>query len=248
MSAMFAGQTALVAGGTRGIGRAIALDLLQHGAKVWAIWHSNQEAAASLADEAARFDDRLVCAPCDVTDEQQVGGLWERVREASPQGVQMLVVSAGIRRDALAAMMRAEDWQKVLDTNLRGSFLMAKQALLSMLPERYGRIVFLTSPAARYGFEGQANYAASKAGQIGMMRSMAKEVAARGITVNCVSPGFVETEMLADLAPKLRAEYERSVPLKRFAQPAEIAYAVRCLLAREAAYVTGATLEVAGGL
>ena len=126
---------------------------------------------------------------------------------------------------------------------------MSKFAVQHMLPRRYGRIVLITSPAARPGFEGQANYAASKAGQVGSMRSLAREVAKRGITVNCVSPGFVETELLADLPEDLRRQHlAESVPLERFARPAEVAYAVRCLVSPEASYVTGTTLEVAGGL
>jgi 3-oxoacyl-[acyl-carrier protein] reductase len=248
MSATLHGQTAVVAGGTRGIGRAIALDLLQQGARVWALWHRNEAAAAALGDAAARLGGRLALARCDVSDEREVESFW-RARETDPSdGIQICVASSGIRRDGVAAMMPLEQWRAVLDTNLTGSFLMAKQAVLAMLPRRYGRIVLITSPAAHFGFEGQANYSASKAGQIGLMRSLAREVARRGITVNCVSPGFVDTELLAGLSEDQKREYAARVPLKRFATPEEVAYAVRCLVAREAGYITGTTLEVTGGM
>ena len=125
---------------------------------------------------------------------------------------------------------------------------MSRQAVLHMLPHRYGRILMITSPAAEHGFQGQSNYAASKAGQMGMVRSLAREVARKGITVNCVSPGFVDTELLADLSDEVKKEHKASVPMRRFGKPEEVAWAVKSLASREASYVTGATLEVTGGL
>jgi 3-oxoacyl-[acyl-carrier protein] reductase len=244
----FGGQTAVVTGGTRGLGRAITLDLLAHGASVYATWHRGEEAAAALRADAAEHGERLRLAQFDVADAAAVDAFWERVGEECPEGVQVLVNNSGIRRDAVLALMPEADWRAVLDTNLTGSFLMSKGAVKHMARRRYGRIVLITSPAARHGFEGQANYAASKAGQVGLMRSLAREVAKRKITVNCVSPGFVATDLLADLPEALKEEYRKSVPLQRFADPAEVAYAVRALAAREASYITGSVLDVTGGL
>lgn len=250
----FEGQTVVVTGGTRGLGRAIARDFIEHGASVIALYRGNEEAAKALEDECASLlgeSNRLVTQRLDVSDADEVERFWADLDSdpaACPGGVQVLVNNAGIRRDKLLAMMSAEDWQAVLDTNLTGSFLMSRGAVLHMLGQRYGRIVMITSPAADHGFEGQANYSASKAGQIGMMRSLAREVAKKKITVNCVSPGFIATELLADLPEDVAKQHKASVPLRRFGTPEEVAYAVRCLASREATYITGSTLEVAGGL
>jgi 3-oxoacyl-[acyl-carrier protein] reductase len=244
----FSGQTAVVTGGTRGLGRAIALDLLARGATVYATWHKNEAAAAELGSAAGELAPRLRLARFDVGDSAGVAAFWERAESECEGGVQVLVSNSGVRRDAALALMSEADWRAVLDTNLTGTFLMAKGAVRLMARRRYGRIVLITSPSARHGFEGQSNYAASKAGQVGLMRSLAREVAKRNITVNCVSPGFVDTELLADLSPAQKEEFRKSVPLQRFAEPSEVAYAVRALAAREASYITGAVLEVAGGL
>lgn len=244
----FSGQTAVVTGGTRGLGRAITLDLLAHGAAVWATYRGDEDAAARLVEAAGPLRERLSTARFDVADSAGVTAFWERLEGACPEGVQVLVNNSGIRRDAAVALMSEQDWRGVLDTNLTGTFLMSKSAVRHMAGRRYGRIVTITSPSGRHGFEGQANYAASKAGQVAMTRSLAREVARRGITVNCVSPGFVDTELLADLSAQQKEAFRASVPLKRFAEPAEVAYAVRVLAAREASYITGSVLEVAGGL
>jgi len=145
-------------------------------------------------------------------------------------------------------MMSADDWNAVLDTNLSGSFHMSKYAVRSMMRRKYGRIVFVTSPAAEHGFAGQGNYAASKAGQIGLMRALAREVARKGITANCVSPGFVETEFLADVSEEVKKSHLAMVPLGRYGRPEEIAWAVVALCAPEATYVNGSVLEVTGGI
>jgi 3-oxoacyl-[acyl-carrier protein] reductase len=244
----FDGQTAVVTGGTRGLGRAIALDLLAHGARVHATYRSDEDAAARLVEAAGAARERLATARFDVADGAAVAAFWERLEVGAPDGVQVLVNNSGIRRDAALALMSEADWRAVLDTNLTGTFLMAKAAVRHMAGRRYGRIVNISSPSARHGFEGQANYAASKAGQIAMTRSLAREVARRNITVNCVSPGFVDTELLADVPEKELEKHRASVPMRRFGKPEEIAWAVIQLASREASYVTGATLEVAGGL
>ena len=160
----------------------------------------------------------------------------------------MLVANSGIRRDSILATMAPEDWDAVIRTNLTGGYTMSKFAVQNMMGQRYGRIIFTTSPAGRFGFEGQGNYSASKAGQMGLMRSLCKEVAKRKITVNCVSPGFIATELLDDLPDDLVASYKKSVPAKRFGEPKEVAAAVLFLASKDAAYITGATLDVTGGL
>ena len=242
------GQIAVVSGGTRGIGRAVTLALLEAGARVHATYAGNEAAAAALRDAAAAHAERLELARFDVSDAPAVERFWRALEERGQDPVQILVASAGIRRDQLLALTKLEDWRAVLDTNLTGSFLMAKHAVQSMLRGRYGRIVLLTSPAGLHGFAGQAAYGASKAGQIGLMRSLAKEVGRKKITVNCVSPGFIDTELIADLPEETRKQHLAAVPLARFGRPEEVAFAVRMLCDPGASYVHGSVLEVSGGL
>ncbi len=242
------GQVAVVTGGTRGIGAAITAALLEEGCVVHALHQGNEEAARALADRCARFGARLFTHKVDVADHAAVEVFWNAMETRAPGGVQILVNNAGIRRDAIVGSMKLEDWQRVIDVNLTGSFSMSKFAVLNMMRQRYGRIVMITSPAAEQGFQGQAAYAASKAGQQGLMRSLAREVAKRKITVNCVSPGFIETELLADLEPERKAEYQAMVPVNRFGTAAEVAYAVLMLCSPRAAYIHGTTLEVTGGI
>ena len=244
----FAGQTVVVTGGTRGIGRALTRAFLTEGATVHATYRAGDEAAEALREACGELAERLSLHRFDVADHGAVESFWAELDARASGGVQVLVNNAGLRRDGVAAMMRPEDWHAVLDTNLTGGFHMAKFAVLAMMRRRYGRILFVTSPAGRFGFEGQTNYAASKAGQIGLARSLSKEVAKRGITVNCLSPGFVETELIADLTQERAAAYRSMVPMGRFGTPEEVASAALFLASREAAYVTGTTLEVAGGL
>jgi 3-oxoacyl-[acyl-carrier protein] reductase len=250
MSALhgIAGQTAVVTGGTRGIGAAITESLLEEGCVVHALYQGNAEAARALADRCARHGERLRTHQVDVADAAAVEGFWNGLEKSAPDGVQILVNNAGIRRDAIVGAMNPDDWKRVLDVNLTGSFLMSKHAVLNMMRRRYGRIVLITSPAADQGFEGQAAYAASKAGQQGLMRSLAREVGKRKITVNCVSPGFIETELIADLGAEQKAAYVEMVPIRRFGTAAEVAYAVLALCSPRATYIHGTTLEVTGGL
>jgi len=145
-------------------------------------------------------------------------------------------------------MMQSEDWHRVIDVNLTGTFNMSKQAVLLMMKQKYGRIIHITSPMAHMGFAGQTNYAASKAGQIGMMRSLSKETAKRKITVNCVSPGFIDTDLLDGLTADQFGQYKKMVPMKRFGKPEEVAAAVLFLAGEQASYISGAVLEVTGGL
>ncbi len=243
----FTGQTAIVTGGTRGIGRAISQALLKAGAKVIAGYSSNEAAARQFKDENGQYADRLDLRQFNVASYEEVEDFYRYVEEKHG-AFQVLVSNAGIRKDSVLGMMKEADWRDVVSVNLNGSFNMCKFAVMAMMRQRYGRIIITTSPMGRFGWEGQSNYAASKAGQLGLVRSLAKEVATRGITVNCVSPGFIATEFIGDLTEKAQQAYQSLIPMKRLGKPEEVAACVLFLASREASYVTGATLEVGGGL
>ncbi|MBU0674687.1 MAG: 3-oxoacyl-ACP reductase FabG [Proteobacteria bacterium] len=242
----FSGQIAVVTGATRGIGRAISEAFLNQGARVVGIYQHNELAAREFL-ESKDWDDRLTLHRCDVSKPEVVAELFSEI-ESTFDTIDILVNNAGIRRDGVVAMMTNDDWQEVIDVNLTGSFLMARHALLLMLKQKYGRIIMITSPMAYLGFPGQANYSASKAGQIGMVRSLAREAAKRKITVNCISPGFIETELLADLSDDQLKAYKKMVPMNRFGRPEEVADAVLFLASNRASYITGTVLDVHGGL
>lgn len=239
-------QVAIVTGATKGIGRAITAALLAQGATVIGIYGSDQAAADQLQQEYGS-NDRLRLHQCDVANYARVDTLYSAIEDEFGS-IDILVSNAGIRRDGVLAMMPEEDWRRVIDVNLTGSYNMAKFAVMLMMKKKYGRIIFITSPMAHLGFAGQANYAASKAGQIGMMRSLSKETAKRKITVNCVSPGFIDTELITGLSPEKKAEYQKMVPMARFGTPEEVADAVLFLAGRQAAYITGSVLEINGGI
>lgn len=241
------GQIVVVTGATRGIGRAIALAFLNQGATVLGVYHSNEQTAEQFQEECGGHRDRLTLFKCDISDEQQVAAFFQEVEQRF-SAIDVLVNNAGVRRDAVLAMMQLRDWQNVIDINLTGSFLMAKQAVLLMMKKKYGRIVNITSPVSRLGFAGQANYAASKAGQIGMTRSLAKETARKKITVNCISPGFIDTDFLHDLTKDQIEAYKNMVPMRRFGTPEEVAEAVLFIAGQNASYITGAVLDINGGL
>ncbi|QDV07701.1 3-oxoacyl-[acyl-carrier-protein] reductase FabG [Planctomycetes bacterium Poly30] len=241
----FENQTVVVTGGTRGIGRAISLAFLAEGAIVHATYFGNDAAADALRVASGDAQERLLTPKFDAADHEAAAAFWETLADVP---VSVLVANSGIRRDSILATMSPDDWDAVLRTNLTGGFTMSKFAVQNMMRQRYGRIIFTTSPAGRFGFEGQGNYSASKAGQVGLMRSLCKEVAKRKITVNCVSPGFIATELLDDLPEALVDSYKKSVPARRFGEPEEVAAAVLFLASKDAAYITGSTLDVTGGL
>jgi len=243
----FQGQTAIVTGGVRGIGRSIAEGFLKAGARVVATYSSNEAAAARFKQDNGEAGDRVDVRKCDVSSYNEVEEFFDYV-DRQYEGFEILVNNAGIRKDAVLAMMRESEWHDVLNVNLSGIFYTSKFAVMSMMRRRYGRIINITSPSGKYGFEGQANYAASKAGLVALTRSLSKEVARRNITVNCVSPGFIATELIEDLPEELRSSYVAQVPMKRFGKPDEVAACVLFLASRDASYVNGATLEVTGGL
>lgn len=240
-------QIVIVTGGTRGIGRAIAEGFLKAGAQVVATYASNDKGAEDFTRNNKAYEAQIDIQKFDVSDSAQVENFFQYMNE-SYDSLEVLVNNSGIRRDAMLAMMKADDWNRVLDVNLSGAFHMCKSAVKSMVCNRYGRIINITSPAGKMGFAGQANYCASKAGQVGLTRALSKEVASRGITVNCISPGFFETEFIADLPEKLKTGYLANIPLKRFGRPEEVAHSALFLASKEAEYITGATLEITGGL
>jgi 3-oxoacyl-[acyl-carrier protein] reductase len=243
----FGEQTVIVTGGTRGIGRAIAESFLKSGARVICTYISDDAMAGQFKQENSQFADRIDVQKFDVANYEDAEKFYKYV-ESTYGGFEVLISSAGIRKDSVLAMMKEADWRNVLNVNLTGTFFMCKFAVMSLMRKRYGRIVIITSPMGRFGWEGQSNYAASKAGQVGLMRSLAREVGTRGITVNCVSPGFITTEFIDDLPEKLRDSYLSQIPMKRFGNAEEVAACVLFLASREASYVNGAVLEVTGGL
>ncbi|MDR3631794.1 MAG: SDR family NAD(P)-dependent oxidoreductase [Desulfocapsaceae bacterium] len=243
----FANKKVIVTGVTRGIGLAIAQAYLREGATVIGIYRQNQEAADKLLAASRQCLNQVVLYRCNVSDPQDVASFFRLIEERFAD-VDILINNAGIRCDAVLAMMSIPDWQRVIDTNLTGTFLMSKYAVPLMMKNKWGRIITITSPVAYMGFAGQANYAASKAGQIGMMKSLAKETARKKITVNCVSPGFIDTEFLDGLSEEQKADYKRMVPMRRFGKPEEVADAVLFLSSEKAGYISGSVLEINGGL
>ncbi len=243
----FSGQKAVITGATKGIGRAIALALLKNGATVIGLYGSDQLGAQQFEDACREDHERLRLYQCDVSDYHAVEGVFDQV-EKEFDTIDILVNNAGIRRDGVLALMSEQDWRRVIDVNLTGGYNTSKFGVQLMLKQRYGRIIFITSPMAHMGFAGQTNYSASKAGQVGMMKSLSKETAKRNITVNCVSPGFIDTELLSDLPEEQVKAYRKLVPARRFGTPEEVAAAVLFLAGKGASYVTGSVLEVTGGI
>jgi len=241
----FSSYHVIVTGGTRGIGKAIVKGFLAGGATVVATYSGNAAAAEELRRETAGQPLELACF--DVADYAQAEEFFRHYDEKY-SSLEVLVNNAGIRRDAIVGMMKPEDWNRVLNVNLTGAFNLSKLAVQRMMTNRFGRIIGITSPSGRFGFEGQANYAAAKAGMVALIRCLSKEAGKRKITANCVSPGFIDTDLIADLPEELRKKYVADIPLKRFGAPEDVATAVLFLASREAAYITGATLEVTGGL
>ncbi|MDT0303878.1 3-oxoacyl-[acyl-carrier-protein] reductase [Streptomonospora wellingtoniae] len=228
-------RSALVTGGNRGIGRRIAGELAAAGDQVAVTYRSGEP------------PEGLLGVTCDITDTAQVDAAFKRVEEE--QGpVEVLVANAGITKDNLLAMMTEDEFSSVLDTNLTGAFRVAKRAARGMIRRRSGRIVLVSSVVGLMGSGGQTNYAASKAGLVGFARSLAREMGSRGITVNVVAPGFIETDMTAELPEERQAEIKKNVPLGRFGSTGEIAKTVRFLASEDAAYITGAVIPVDGGL
>lgn len=237
-------KVALVTGATRGIGKAIAQELAERGATV--IGTATSEAGAKTISEAlASFGGRGVVL--DVTDAQACEALIEALGKESG-GPHILVNNAGITRDSLAMRMKDDDWSAVIDTNLAAVFRMSRAVLRSMMKARWGRIINVTSVVGASGNAGQANYAAAKAGVAGMSRALAKELGSRNITVNCVAPGFIDTDMTRALSESQTAALLTQIPLGRLGAATDIAQAVAFLAGPQASYITGTTLHVNGGM
>lgn len=237
------GKTALVTGATGGIGGAIARGFHGQGATV-ALSGRKEDVLKALADD---LGERAHVLPCDLGDAEAVGALFGQAEEAMGK-VDILVNNAGLTRDMLAMRINDEMWDSVIEVNLTSTFRLCRDALKSMMRARAGRIINITSIVGVTGNPGQANYAASKAGMIGMTKSMAAEVAARGITINCIAPGFIETAMTGALDEKQQKQIMDFIPAKRMGDPEDIAVAAIYLASDEAGYVTGQTLHVNGGM
>ena len=241
----FEGQLALVTGASRGIGAAIALELARKGLKVIGT-ATGDEGAVRIRETLSAY------AGCDgrtlnVTDGSAADALVDGlVKEFG--GIQVLVNNAGITRDTLAMRMKDDDWDNVMDTNLKGVFRMSRAVLRTMMKQRYGRIINITSVVGASGNAGQANYAAAKAGVAGMTRALARELGSRNITVNCVAPGFIETDMTAGLGEDQQKALLGQIPLGHLGKPADIAHAVSYLASPQAGYVTGQEIHVNGGM
>jgi 3-oxoacyl-[acyl-carrier protein] reductase len=241
----FAGQVALVTGASRGIGAAIAAELARKGLKV--VGTATTDAGAATIREALSAFPGCDGRTLNVTDGPAAEALVDAVAKEYG-GLQVLVNNAGITRDTLAMRMKDEDWDAVLDTNLRGVFRMSRAVMRTMMKQRYGRIISITSVVGASGNPGQANYAAAKAGVAGMTRALARELGSRNITVNCVAPGFIATDMTAGLGEDQHKALLTQIPLGKLGQPSDIAHAVSYLASPQAAYVTGQELHVNGGM
>jgi len=241
------GKKALVTGGSRGIGRAIALELARQGADVAVNYARNTEAATQVVAEIETLGRSAVALPADVGDFDKAAALVKAAIKALGR-LDVLVNNAGITRDTLLLRMQEADWDEVLRVNLKGVFNTSKAAVRSMMRQRAGRIINISSVSGLMGQVGQANYSAAKAGMIGLTKSMAREFAARGITVNAVAPGLITTDMTAALDEELREQMRSLIPLGRFGVAEDVAHVVAFLASDAAAYITGAVLPVDGGL
>jgi 3-oxoacyl-[acyl-carrier protein] reductase len=241
------GRVALVTGGGRGIGRAVALRLANEGANVAISYRSNDASADEAAEEVRAAGVKCAVFKGDVASPDEVAELFEGVGEAFGR-IDILVNNAGLTRDNLMMRMKEEEFDDVVATNLKGTYLCTRAALRPMIRARWGRIVSVSSVVGLVGNAGQANYAASKAGIIGFTKSVAREVAQRGITANVVAPGYVETELTGTLPEKVKDQIRGQVPAGRFGEAEEVAEVVAFLAGEGAGYVTGQTLAVDGGM
>src|ERR1700722_6885407 len=242
----FSGRVALVTGASQGIGRACALKLASAGTAV-AVAARNQEKLNELVNEITATGGKAAAFPLDVGDEEQIKSAFKAVI-AQFGKIDILVNNAGITRDQLVMRMKRADWDSVLNTNLTSAYLCTQQAISSMLKQRWGRIINITSIFGQMGQAGQANYAASKAGLIGLTMAVARELGSRSITCNAIAPGFIETAMTAVLSEEFKQNAVKQIPLGRIGAPEDVASAVNFLASDEASYVTGHVLSVNGGL
>lgn len=239
-------RTAFITGASRGIGRACALSLAQAGARV-AVAARNVDQLETLAGEIRSAGHAAFAVPIDLGNSESIKeAIAKAARDFGP--IAILVNNAGITKDGLAMRMKKDDWDTVIATNLTGAFLAIQQVLPGMMRERWGRIINISSVVGEMGNPGQANYVASKAGLIGLTKSIAQEMGSRNITVNAVAPGFVETDMTQGLSKELKDKMLANIPLKRMGRPEDVAAAVRFLASEQASYITGHVLDVNGGI
>jgi 3-oxoacyl-[acyl-carrier protein] reductase len=241
------GRVAIVTGASRGIGRATALELARRGAAVIVNYSASEQAADEVVRLILDEGGRAKAIKADVADFRQAQDLVKASIDAF-EGLDILVNNAGITRDMLIMMMSEDDWNRVIDINLKGTFNCSKAAVRLMMRKRYGRIINITSVAGQMGNPGQTNYSASKAGQIGFTKALAREVAARNITVNAIAAGYIDTEIWATVSEEARQALITMIPLGRKGTPEEIAYAVAFLASDQAAYITGQILGIDGGM
>lgn len=247
MQKVLEGKVALITGGSRGIGRAIALRLASMGARVAITYLSHTQSAQETLEALSAMGGEGIALQGDVASARDVEACFQQVLSAWG-GVDILVNNAGIIKDSLLVRMDEETWDRVLAVDLRGAYLCSRAALKGMLRKRWGRIINIGSVVGIAGNPGQANYAAAKAGLIGLTRSIAKEVASRGITVNYIAPGYITTDIVEDLPQELKENILKRIPMGRFGKPEEIASLTAFLCTDEASYITGQVIAVDGGL
>jgi 3-oxoacyl-[acyl-carrier protein] reductase len=242
----FQGRSSIVTGASQGIGKAIALELAGEGAEVILV-DIQKEKLDEVADEISANKGRAAVFSADVSRMDEAVKVVEEVVKGSKK-IDFLVNNAGITRDNLLMRMKEEEWDSVLNVNLKGVFNFSKAVIRNMINNRYGRIVNISSIVGLIGNAGQCNYSASKAGVIGFTKSLAREVASRGITVNAVAPGYIATPMTEGLPESVKQQFRDWIPVKRFGKPEEVTHAVKFLLSDEAAYITGQVINVNGGM
>ena len=244
---MLKDKVAIVTGGTRGIGRAIALKLADKGANIVINYRNSDKEAEELKAILEEKGVKVLTVKCDISNFEDSKNLMNKCKEVFGK-IDILVNNAGITKDTLIMRMKEEDFDSVIDVNLKGTFNCAKHASAIMLKQRFGKIINMTSVVGIAGNAGQVNYAASKAGVIGLTKSLAKELGSRGITVNAVAPGFINTDMTASLSEKVKEEASKKIPLKRLGDPEDVANLVGFLASDAANYITGQVINVDGGM
>lgn len=244
---MLKDKVAIVTGGTRGIGRAIALKLADYGANIVINYRNSDKEAEELKSILEEKGVKVLTIKCDISNFEDSKNLMDKCKEVFGK-IDILVNNAGITKDTLIMRMKEEDFDNVIDVNLKGTFNCAKHASAIMLKQRFGKIINMTSVVGIAGNAGQVNYAASKAGVIGLTKSLAKELGSRGITVNAVAPGFINTDMTASLSEKVKEEASKNIPLKRLGDPEDVANLVGFLASDAANYITGQVINVDGGM
>ncbi|SHJ95702.1 3-oxoacyl-[acyl-carrier-protein] reductase [Paramaledivibacter caminithermalis] len=241
------GKTAIITGGSRGIGKAIAIKLAEKGANIVVNYTSNSNKAEEVVEEIKKMGREALAIKADVSNSEDVKNLVKEV-EKNFSSIDILINNAGITRDTLLIRMKDDDWDKVMDVNLKGTFLCTKLVGKKMMKQRSGKIVNITSVVGIIGNAGQTNYSASKAGVIGFTKSSAKELASRGVNVNAVAPGFIETDMTEKLSEEVVKNYSKSIPLGKMGKPEDVANVVAFLCSEESDYLTGQVINVDGGM